>query len=319
MSEDYYKTLGVGRSASQEEIEKAYQGLARKYHPDLNPDDKTAKKKFQRVQAAYDVLKDAQKRKLYDLGGTAAVEGGGAGPQPGGPGFGGGGVPGQMPEGFEDILSSMFGGRGGGGFEQVFGARARGNGRRGRAPASRSAPTETETDIEIPFQLAVTGGKTELAIDRGDRRETIRVTIPAGVDEGKKIRLRGQGPGDPESGQAGDLLLRIHVGGHPSFTRKGDDLYVKLPVTLLEAVRGSKVDVPTPKGTVALRVPPGTSSGKRLRVKGHGVAAKGRPSGDLYAEVQIVLPPNLDDASLAQIEQLDARHPTPDPRAALRW
>lgn len=325
MAEDFYKTLGVNRDASQADIEKAYRTLARKLHPDLNPDDKTAKKKFQAVQAAFDVLGDQKKRELYDRYGSSfedvARAGGHPGARPGrragpgGPSFGGAG-----PEGFD--FSQIFGGAGGAGgdpssfadlFSQFTGGGA--GARRRRAPASENGG-DLESQIEIPFQLAATGGQTQLTLDRGGKHETLEVRIPAGIDTGKKIRLRGQGQAGP--GGQGDLLITVHVTPHPWFTRKGDDLYVRVPVTLLEAAEGAKVDVPTPKGTVTLSLPPGSSSGRKLRIKGHGIEAKNKPPGDLYAEVQVMLPGKLDPDSLEALRKIDQQHPT-QPRDHLQW
>ncbi|HEX4132822.1 MAG TPA: J domain-containing protein [Pirellulales bacterium] len=326
MAEDYYTTLGISRSASQEDIQKAYRGLARKYHPDLNPDDASAKKKFQEVQAAFDVLSDASKREMYDRYGSSFESFGQGGARPGGgpqwTGQAGGG-------GFEDIdLSQIFGERFGGGegggfadiLNQFRGARGGSTrpGRRGRS-AGRARGGDIESETEIPFELAVTGGEFHLQVTRDGKQETLTVKIPPGVDEGSKIRLRGQGEQAGEGGTAGDLFLKVHVTPHPFFTRKENNLHVRLPVTLREAAEGAQVDVPTPRGTVSLKVPPGTSSGAKLRVRGHGVAAKNKPAGDLFAEVQIVLPPNLDAESLELIHKIDLHQPTPNPRAKLRW
>ncbi|HWA97629.1 MAG TPA: DnaJ C-terminal domain-containing protein [Pirellulales bacterium] len=325
MPEDFYKTLGVSRSASAEEIQKAYRDLARKYHPDLNPDDKTAKKKFQEVQAAFDVLGDQSKREMYDRYGSSFES---AGQHPGG-GRASWTTSGGEGGGFEDVdLSQMFGGgfggEAGGGFADLFnqfrGARGGStrSGRRGRnGPRPRASDIESET--EIPFNLAVTGGEFHLQVTRASGVETLTVKIPPGVDEGSKIRLRGQGEPGAEGGPAGDLFLKVHVAPHPFFTRKGNNLHVRLPVALREAVDGAQVDVPTPRGTVSLKVPPGTSSGAKLRVRGYGVATKGKEPGDLFAEVQIVLPPNLDAEARALIAKLDEHCPTPNPRAKLRW
>jgi curved DNA-binding protein len=151
--------------------------------------------------------------------------------------------------------------------------------------------------------------------------ETLAVKIPAGISDGKKIRLRGQG-GSAGGGTPGDILITVHVAAHPWFTRHGNDLEVRLPVTLAEAALGAKVDVPTPRGTISLRVPPGASSGKRLRVKGHGVKTRDGEPGDLYAEIQIVLPASLDEESLELIKKLDERLQTgqpQNPRRELRW
>lgn len=320
MAEDYYKTLGVKRDASQAEIDKAYAALARKLHPDLNPDDKSAKKKFQELQAAYDVLKDKSKREMYDRYGSS-FESAGGGARPGWTWNRSG--QGQA----EDVdFSQFFGDQAGAGsgasfadlFEQLqrgAGGRA---GRRGRS-AARSRGADMEYEVEVPFTISVAGGDVQLAIEREQgRTETIAVKIPAGIQDGQKLRLRGQGQPSPGGGTPGDMSITVRVSPHPAFTRRGEHLEVKVPVTLREAAEGAKIDVPTPTGQVSLRIPPGTSSGKRLRIKGHGVAARGRPPGDLYAQIQIVLPENLDKRSLELVREFDARHPL-DPRRGLRW
>ncbi|HUY91896.1 MAG TPA: DnaJ C-terminal domain-containing protein [Pirellulales bacterium] len=317
MAEDYYKTLGLSRDASQADIDKAYAKLARKYHPDVNPDDKTAKKKFQAVQAAYDVLKDPSKREMYNRYGSSFEQMGGGGPQPG-PQWR---AAGAGPGGAEFDFSQLFGGEGAGGFADLFGQFRRGApggpGRRGRA-AGRAPGADLHSEVQIPFNLAVTGGETHLSISRPSGQvETLSVKIPKGIEDGKKIRLRGQGEAGA-GGARGDILLTVRVAAHPWFTRRGEHLYVRVPVSLREAAEGATVDVPTPQGTVALRIPPGVSSGKKLRIKGHGVAASGKPAGDLFAELQVVLPAKLDEASLEAIRQIDAKHPV-HPRRELRW
>jgi DnaJ-class molecular chaperone len=317
MAEDYYQTLGVSREASQAEIDKAYAKLARKYHPDVNPDDKSAKTKFQAVQSAYDVLKDPKKRELYDRYGTAFEGVAGGSPRPG-QSWGRG--PGPEEFDFTQFFGDRFGTDPQGGFADLFNqfrrARAPGQGRPRRA-ARPQAPA-VEHEVQIPFTLAVLGGETHLELRRPTgKHETIVVKIPPGIDEGKKIRLRGQG--EPlDDGEPGDLLILVHVMPHPAFTRRGEHLHVRLPVTLREAADGGKVDVPTPRGTVSLRVPPGTSSGVKLRIKGHGVARPGKPPGDLFAEIQIVLPPKLDAKSLELVRQLDERQSL-EPRKDLKW
>ena len=150
------------------------------------------------------------------------------------------------------------------------------------------------------------------------KTETLAVKIPAGIEDGKKIRIRGQGQPAPRGGTPGDILITIHVAPHPYFQRRGNHLLVRVPVTLGEAVGGAKVDLPTPRGTVTLSVPPGTSSGTKLRVKGHGVTPKNGPPGDLLAEIQIVLPKQLSDADRQAIRQIDQRY-SQDPRKDLRW
>ena len=174
-------------------------------------------------------------------------------------------------------------------------------------------------DTTIPFQASVTGGEVQLNIQHGDGKlKTITVKIPAGIVDGKKIRIRGQGePGSPNA-KPGDLLLTVHVAAHPCFQRRGNNLEVRVPVTLAEAAAGAKIDVPSPRGTITMTVPPGTSSGKRLRAKGQGVQPKDGTAGDLLAELQIVLPDKLEQEDLDLIQQLDGRH-TMQPRSNLKW
>jgi DnaJ-class molecular chaperone len=322
MAEDYYATLGVPRTASAEDIRKAYRELARKYHPDLHPDDEAAKQKFKQVQNAFDVLNDASKREMYDRYGSSfeGVGAGAGGPQGGwggGP-FGGGGA-GGFPGGGEIDLESLFGGAGG--FDQIFGRSAGGRTTRGRRRAAQTPGQDIEARIEIPFRLAIDGGKTDLHVDRGGgKTETITVTIPQGVPDGGRMRLRGQGLPGSGGGAAGDLLLAVHVEPHPIFRRSGDTLEITLPVSLSEAIEGAKVDVPTPWGTIALRIPPRTSGGRKLRAGGMGVRHANGAKGDLIAEVQIVLPDAADAAAARLLEAAKAAEAgAADPRAGLRW
>ena len=214
-------------------------------------------------------------------------------------------------------FSQFFGDRFGGGgdlgdiFSQFRKASARGG-------TAKRRGGDIASEVTIPFATAVNGGEIQLSLHReSGQPETIAVKIPPGIEDGKKMRLRGKGEPATGRGTAGDLLLTIHVAPHPFFTRKGNDLQVRLPVTLGKAVAGASVDVPTPKGTVSLHIPPGTSSGKRLRIKGHGVPAKGA-AGDLFAEVLIILPPGLTDANRETIRAIDGRTPL-NPRQNLRW
>jgi DnaJ-class molecular chaperone len=318
MADDYYKTLGVKRDASQAEIQKAYRDLARKYHPDLNPDDKTAKKKFQEVQSAFDVLNDPSKREMYDRYG-ANFEQMGQGPQ--GPRRGpAGGQPGMGPEDFDfsQFFGERFGAEGGGGFGDIFGQFRRGGGGR----ASRTAKLRGEDvrhELEVPFLTAVNGGEVHITLaQESGQSETLAVKIPTGIDEGKTIRLRGKGTPGYQGGPAGDLLIAIHVAPHPYFQRSGNNLLVKAPVTVAEAALGAKIDVPTARGKVSVRVPPGTSSGRKLRIKGQGVKpVKGEP-GDLLVEIHIVLPKTIDERGQELIRQFDQLYPM-DPRSELPW
>jgi len=314
----------VPRTASAEDIRKAYRELARRYHPDLHPDDDSAKEKVKQLQAAFDVLNDQSKREMYDRYGSS-FEGVGAGGPRGG-GWGGGPFPGAGGApgggGAEIDLESLFGGAGG--FEQLFGGgRSRSAGAGGRRRRQTQTPGEDVTArMSIPFTLAIDGGKADVAIDRGEKKETISVTIPQGIPDGARMRLRGQGQPGTGGGPAGDLLLDVGIEQHPMFHRDGDTLEVMLPITLAEAIEGAKVDVPTPWGTIALKVPPRTSSGRKLRAGGMGVRHANGAKGDLIAEVQIVLPDSGDAAMLdglleaAKAAQATA---TANPRAALKW
>jgi DnaJ-class molecular chaperone len=225
--------------------------------------------------------------------------------------------------GFEDFdFSQFFGERFGaepaGGFGDLFGQFAQ-HGARARRTASPRRGIDIHHEIRIPFTTAVTGGEVQIAVQRQSAKtETLAVKIPPGIEDGKKIRLRGQGEPGGRRGTPGDLLITVRVAPHPIFERRGSHLHLKVPVTLAEAALGGKVDVPTPRGTVTLRIPPGTSSGKKLRIKGHGVSAKNAPPGDLIAEVQIVLPEPLDEESREMIRKLATRY-SGDPRGELRW
>jgi DnaJ-class molecular chaperone len=327
MSEDYYHTLGVERGASGDDIQKAYRKLAKKYHPDLNPDDKVAQKKFKEVQQAYDVLGDEKKRTLYDQFGPAFEQIKQTGGQPWssqvppdmqGVDFGDifsggrGGGEGTVPPDLEDLLKQFTGGSV---FEFGGGTKRR---RSRRSPAQPGANVQHE--VEVPFRTAVTGGEVSLRLRRhGDKTETLTVKIPAGIESGKTIRLRGQGDSSSNDGPAGDLLITVRVTPHSHFRRDRLDLIVRVPVTLAEAALGAKVDVPTPQGEIALKVPPGTSSGTRLRAKGQGIRKSDGSVGDLYAEILIEIPKQIDEEAAELIRKLDARMHIGDPRADLEW
>jgi DnaJ-class molecular chaperone len=172
--------------------------------------------------------------------------------------------------------------------------------------------------LTVPFTTAVTGGEARLKVKRSDGDvETITVKIPPGTKDGNKMRLRGQGE-KPPRGRPGDILITVHVASHPCFQRRDNDLHVKVPVTLAEAAEGARIDVPTPGGTITLTVPPCTSSGRRLRVRGQGVPDRGGGSGDLYAEILIVLPSSLDEQSLEWIRTISKKNDV-NPRSELKW
>lgn len=324
--EDYYQTLGVSKSASADEIQRAYRKLAAKYHPDMNPDDRSAKEKFQKVQQAYEVLSEPEKRKLYDQYGheyEAYARAAEAGYHPGYSG----GASGGGAEFFdaESFFSAM-----GGGFEDLFrgagthdGGRSHGS-RRHRSSSHRSSSRRSPRQdqelepVTIPFAMAVNGGEKQITITRSDgSHETLGVRIPAGIEDGKRVRLRGKGH-QSRNGTRGDLFVPIRVAAHPCFRRRGLHLEVDVSLTLAEAVLGTKLDLPTPRGTIVLKVPPGKSSGEKLRVKGYGVKTADA-CGDLFAVFRVVVPSQLDDEGRKLIEQFAERYPQPDPRQDLQW
>ncbi len=317
MADDYYKTLEIARNASQADIQKAYRDLARKHHPDMNPDNPRAIKKFQEIQAAFDVLNNPEKREMYDRYGSSFETMGQGGPQGAGwgAGPGGGGNPEDID--FGQFFGDRFG-EGGGGLGDIFSHFRQAAGR-GAGGSSKRRGGDVASEVTIPFGTAISGGEIQLSLRReSGETDTIVVKIPPGIEGGKKMRLRGKGEPAPGRGTAGDLMLTVHVATHPFFSRKGNDLHVRLPVTLGEAVAGASVDVPTPSGTVSIHIPQGTSSGKKLRIKGHGVLLKNGAKGDLLAEVLIVLPAKLSEEDRETIRQIDVRSPS-DPRQTLRW
>lgn len=328
---DLYEVLGVDRGTSPEDLKRAYRNLARKHHPDLNPDDKTAaEQRFKEVQEAYDVLGEPEKRKLYDLYGHSAFEGAAAaGPRAGGAEWSArhGGAD------FENIDFSQFFGNaagprpgttgaegfdsGGGIFEEILG-RVRGGRRANRAGASPHGGTDVHSSLRIPFQTAVTGGEQSIVIGRPDgSSESLSVRIPSGIDDGAKIRLKGKGNPGPAGTPAGSLVITVQVDPHPSFRRVGRDLQIDLPISVSEAILGARLDCPTLAGMKTLTIPPGSSSGQKLRLKGQGVPSRGeQAAGDLHAVLKVVVPKTIDDESRALIEQFASRNPS-DPRRGL--
>jgi DnaJ-class molecular chaperone len=285
MAIDYYKVLGVEQTASNEEISKAYRKLARKHHPDLNQEDKNAKKRFQEIQQAYDCLNDPEKRKMFDQFGSDYEQYGGRGPF-------GGGAGGRQPNAgagfdFGDIFGQ--GGAAGADFSDIF-SQFGGGGR-----TRRSAPTkgrDVSAVIEVSLHTIVHGGETQIQLDRGGKAESISVRIPAGIEPGKKIRLRGQGEPSP-SGKAGDLLLTVNAQPNSNYKIVGQNLELRLPITVGEAISGARVDVPTPSGIITLTVPPMSNSGKKLRIKGQGLKRTDGSVGDLTVELLIKLPESI--------------------------
>jgi DnaJ-class molecular chaperone len=295
---DPYKELGVSRSASADEVRKAFRKLAKQYHPDQNPGDKASEERFKKISAAFDVLGDVDKRKKFDAGEIDADGRETArGFRPGGPGqggspFGGGGSPGgfggQEDVDFGDILSEMFG-RGAG---TGFGARSGGNpfgGGFSAGPPPRGE--DVRAKVQISVEEAVQGGRKRIAFSDG---RTLEVTIPKGAGEGQVLRLKGQGQGG--RGGSGDALIELAIAPHPVFRREGANLVMDVPITVPDAVLGGKVEAPTPDGAVTLTVPKGANSGQTLRLKGRGLGDGAGKRGDLLARLMVTLPDPPDEA-----------------------
>lgn len=300
---DYYKVLGVPESADQSEITKAYRKLARQLHPDANPGDSAAEERFKEVSVAYDVLGDEDRRKQYDqvrrmgpLGGAFGGQGG-----PGGFSGGQGGFDLNDMGDLGDILGSVLGGGlfGGGG---------------GGRPAPRQRGADQEATLRIGFREAVDGVETKLDVTDRTGSRPIRIRVPAGVETGKKIRLKGKGAPGRNGGPPGDLIVRLDVAADDVFGRKGKNLTIDVPVTFVEAAMGADIDVPTlGGGTKTLRIPAGTSSGRKFRIKGEGVTAL---NGDLLVQIEVHVPAALPDEARKHLEAYAALM-TETPRAHL--
>jgi molecular chaperone DnaJ len=371
---DYYAVLGVPSSATAKELSRAYKKLAKEHHPDINPGNQIAEDRFKEVNAAYEVLGDAEKRAEYDEVRRMVASGvgpGGFGP-PGASGFGG-----QSFQ-FDDAFGSQ-----GGAFSDLLGGflGGRGRGRRNATVAQRGQDLETE--LHLSFEDAVRGvtstvrfradatcstchgsgaapgtspetcpqchGSGSIAVDQGPfsfsqvcptcggrgqviptpcptchgrgvemRAREVKVRVPTGVTDGQRIRVKGRGAAGANGGPPGDLFVVVHVDSHPLFGRSGDDLTIRLPVTFAEATLGADVKVPTLDGQVTVRIPPGTPSGKVLRVRGHGVPgdANGKQGGDLLVTVDVQVPDALDERQRDAVETLAGAFDT-DPRAEL--
>jgi len=297
---DYYEVLGVKRDASDDEIKKAYRKLARKYHPDLNPGDKAAENQFKLMQEAYDVLSNAEDRKLYDQYGEnwRAVKAGAGAPPPG---WQGGPRSTQGPEGFDyrDFDFGSFGGAAGGGrgfdiFEELFGGRGRRSGR----------GADVEAELELSLEEAHRGGRRTLQMQAADGLKTVDVNIPPGARDGTTLRLAGQGGAGTNGNEPGDLYLHIRVRPHPVFTVRGDDLEVELPIAPWEAVLGTRAEVPRIDGKVEMTVPAGARSGQRLRLRGQGLNKRDGGRGDEYVRLKIVVPKDVSAEERRLYEEL---------------
>lgn len=307
MAQDYYAALGVSKTASEGDIKSAYRKLARQYHPDRNPGDKAAAEKFKDIQQAYDVLGDKKKREKYDQFGPnfenmgSGFPGGGAG-YPGGGGYSTGGSGAYQnvdPSMFQSIFEQMMGG--GGGFQDFSTTGQASSGKRTRG--RKKQPQDVEQAITVDFMTAAKGGSVDLG--------RLKVDVPAGFPDGKKLRVRGQG----ENG--GDLYVVVHVKPHAYFQRDGQNIVLDVPLTISEAGLGCKVDVPTLEGTVTITVPPGTSSGQRLRIRGMGLPDKAG-KGDQFCEIKIMMPKQPSAKAKQLLEEFAKLEPL-EPRANLGW
>ncbi len=383
--EDYYKVLGVKRDAKPDEIKKAYRRLARKFHPDVNPNDKSAEERFKLITEAHDVLSDEKKRKVYDRFGQYSENLADAANQPGAGGAyrpNAGGAGGFDFSGFEWNTATGNSTTGGGSsFRDIFSDLFSGGGSSRAEPELPRAQPKRGADIEMPlalsFQEAVTGLTTNLSVNRseqcsrcngagdtggapvtcstckgagqvtraggqlrfaqecpdcagtGKRRppcpvchgkgttpkiESVKVRIPPGVDTGSRVRVPGKGMGGRLGAPAGDLFIITNVGRHEHFTRKGDNIYVTIPLTVPEAALGAKIEVPTVEGKAQLRIPPGTQSGQKFRLRERGVPSLRNPNarGDQFVEVQVTLPKIISEETkelLKRYAQLNEENP----------
>jgi curved DNA-binding protein len=313
-TKDPYAILGVSRDADEDAIRKAYRKLARELHPDVNPDNPAAEERFKAVSEANSVLSDPEKRKAYDEFGEVSFQPGfdvaearrardafggrfGAGANFGDGGFG--------AEGFEDLLSNIFGRAGPGG------------GRRQRRGA------DLEASIDLDFLDAARGCEQRFQVSRprrggGRRSESVTVRIPPGVADGGQIRLRGKGGEGLGGGPPGDLIATIRVRPHPLFRREDRDILLEVSLTISEATSGTRVEVPSLDGRVTVTVPPGTDSGSKLRLRGKGVPhPSGGPAGDFFVVIKICVPRGLDAATNGKLAEIAAHNP-PDLREALK-
>jgi curved DNA-binding protein len=304
---DYYQTLGVAKTSSEKEIKQAYRKLARKFHPEVNPGDKSAEAKFKEINEAYEVLGDADKRRKYDeLGANwrmyeqAQQQGQ---PWPGAADTGGGGGawninmggPGGYRTMTEEEMHELFGNEDpfSDFFRTFFGGAQRETGRARAGRASRSQKgRDIEYEVELTLEEAFHGATRRISIKQGGHARSVDVRIPVGVRDGSRVRAAGEGESGSSGGAAGDLYLRVRIRPHPVFERKGPDLHAKVPLPLTTAVLGGEVQVPTITGSVRLKIPETTQSGQVFRLKGHGMPAVGKPDerGDLYVSAEIQLP-----------------------------
>ncbi|MGN0140588.1 MAG: DnaJ C-terminal domain-containing protein [Roseburia sp.] len=300
---DYYEVLGITRNADEKEIKRAYRKLAKKYHPDTNPGDKQAEQKFKEITEAYNVLSDPEKKKLYDQYGAAAFEegfgagwGGSDGENYSAGGFGNGGTyqefhfsGGDMGDIFDELFGNMFHGHRENGFHSKRGSNF------GREDFNEKG-ADAHADMKISFEEAAFGCDKILRLqDENGRTSSLQVHIPAGIDEGQSVRLKGKGAPGLGGGTAGDLMIKVHIQPKPGYERKGNDVYVTAAIPYTTAVLGGEAIVPTLTGKVSCRIAAGTQDGSKIRLKNKGIPFMKNPTrmGDEYIVVQIEVPRNL--------------------------
>ena len=335
---DYYDVLGISRTANADEIRKAHRKLVRQYHPDVAKNSPKSEDKFKEVQEAYDVLSDDTRRKNYDQFGHAGVDGGAGGPSGGGDPFeafrraqqqnprGGGRGSGARWQAAPNVSVEDFEtGEGNAGFADIFeqffgGQRPPGRGPQADPRARPRTQQQRGEDIEYPvtltFAQAARGMTLPLQINRDGKLETIDVKVPAGVKEGSRVRIKGRGQ-QVMGGEAGDLFIVTKVLAHPYFRREGVDIYLDVPISMYEALLGTKVEVPTLDGPVTLTIPPGTSTGAKMRIKGRGIE-RGAEKGDQFVMPRVVVPKQLDEDSRKLVQELEVKSPV-DARADTKW
>ncbi|MCL2822631.1 MAG: J domain-containing protein [Polyangiaceae bacterium] len=304
MDSDLYSVLGVNKTSSQDDIKRAFRKLAAKLHPDKNPGDAAAEAQFKRVNLAHQVLSDKKRRALYDEFGAAALSDNFNAEQaraarnwgqPGG--FNWGGNAGQNVN-----LEDLFGGNTGGGFGDLFSDLFVGGKKRRTQSSIPSKGKDLETTATLELVDAVRG--TTISCDIPNQNQQVQVRIPPGAKDGSKIRIKGYGSPSAFSGPPGDLLIKVNVNTHPHISVDGDDLHMNLPVTVAEAYRGTKIQVPTINGTVTLTVPAGTQTGTSARLRGKGIPRRNQPPGDLYVHFMVMIPTSQDPAVQNAIDTL---------------
>src|ERR1700704_547914 len=312
---DYYETLGVPKTAPEDEIRSAFRKLARKYHPDVAKDKKVAEEKFKEINEAYEVLGDPEKRKKYDELGAGWNQPGGFQPPPGwGAGApGGGSEQWQWSGGENGGVEFEFGGTGFSDFFEAFFGGGRGRsafGGVGQRGTMAERGSDVEADIMVTLEEALHGSTRQVSLRRAGSKktETYQVKIPRGVREGQRIRLAGQGEAGERGGKSGDLFLRVRLARHPDFSVEGSDLVHEVKIAPWQAVLGDQIIVPTLEGNVRLKIPPGTQGGQRFRLRGRGLPSTSGTRGNLYVDVQITVPKKLSESEQKLWEQLAQLH-----------